>query len=97
MVLCFAMTAYADGSAGAATFKARCAMCHGADGAGKTPMGTKLNIPDLGSSEVQKKPDAALVEVIAKGKNKMPEFGSKLSPDQIAQVKDYIREIMKKR
>ena len=25
-----------------------------------------------------------------------PDFGSKLSPDQIAQVKDYIRELEKK-
>jgi len=96
MLLCFPLTAYADDAAGAATFKAKCAMCHGADGAGKTPMGAKLNIPNLVSSDVQKKPDTALVEIIAKGKNKMPEFGSKLSSDQIAQVKDYIREIAKK-
>lgn len=97
MLLCFPVTACADDSAGAAMFKAKCAMCHGADGAGKTPMGAKLNIPNLVSPEVQKKPDTSLVEAIAKGKNKMPEFGSKLSPDQIAQMKDYIREIAKKR
>lgn len=96
MLLCFSVTAYADDSAGAATFKAKCAMCHGADGAGKTPMGAKLNIPNLVSPEVQKEPDTALVESIAKGKNKMPEFGSKLTADQIKQVKDYIREIAKK-
>jgi len=96
MLLCFSLTAYADDSAGAATFKAKCVMCHGVDGAGKTPMGAKLNISNLVSPEVQKKPDASLVETIAKGKNKMPEFGSKLSPAQITQVKDYIREIAKK-
>ena len=96
MLLCFSLTAYADDSAGAATFKAKCAMCHGADGAGTTPMGAKLNIPNLVSPEVQKKPDASLVGTIAKGKNKMPEFGSKLSPDKITQVKDYIREIARK-
>ncbi len=97
MLLCFPLTAHADDAAGAATFKAKCAMCHGADGAGKTPMGAKLNIPDLLSPEVQKKPDTALIEIIAKGKNKMPEFASKLTPDQITQLKDYIREIGKKR
>jgi mono/diheme cytochrome c family protein len=97
MSLCFPLTAYADDAAGAATFKAKCAMCHGADGAGKTPMGAKLSIPNLVSPEVQKKPDTSLVESIAKGKNKMPEFGSKLTADQITQVKDYIREIAKKR
>ncbi len=96
VLICLTTTAYADDPAGAVTFKAKCAMCHGADGTGKTPMGAKLNIPNLVSPEVQKKPDAALVESIAKGKNKMPEFGSKLSADQITQVKDYIREIAKK-
>lgn len=53
MSLCFPLTAYADDAAGAATFKAKCAMCHGADGAGKTPMGAKLSIPNLVSPEVQ--------------------------------------------
>ncbi len=96
MFLCFPLTAYAENAAGAATFKAKCAMCHGADGAGKTPMGAKLNIPDLLSPEVQKKPDSALVEIVAKGKNKMPEFASKLTPEQITQLKDYIRELGKK-
>jgi cytochrome c6 len=96
MLLCFPLTAYADDAAGAATYKAKCAMCHGADGAGKTPMGAKLSIPNLAGPEVQKKPDTSLVESITKGKNRMPEFGSKLTPDQIAQVKDYIREIAKK-
>ena len=96
VLLCLPLTASADEAAGAATFKSKCAMCHGADGAGKTAMGMKFNIPNLASPEVQKKPDASLVETIAKGKNKMPEFGSKLSADQIAQVKDYIREIAKK-
>ena len=96
LILFFQPAASADTAAGAATFKAKCAMCHGADGAGKTAMGAKFNIPDLTSAEVQKKPDNSLVESIAKGKNKMPEFGSKLSAQQITQLKDYIREIGKK-
>lgn len=90
------VAAYANESGGAATFKAKCAMCHGADGAGKTAIGAKFNISDLRSAEVQKKADNLLVETITKGKNKMPEFGSKLSADQINEVKDYIRDIAKK-
>ena len=46
---------------GAALFKAKCAMCHGPDGAGNTPMGKKLNVRDLRSAEVQKQPDADLM------------------------------------
>jgi mono/diheme cytochrome c family protein len=43
---------------GESLFKGKCAMCHGADGAGKTMMGEKLKIPDLHSFDVQKKPDS---------------------------------------
>ena len=81
---------------GAATFKAKCAMCHGGDAAGKTAMGARLNIKDLTSPEVQKQSDADLAGVIAKGRNKMPEYGSKLSKDQITDVAKYIRTLAKK-
>src|SRR5437016_1882289 len=50
-------------------FKSKCAMCHGPDGAGKTMMGEKLKIPDLQSADVQKKTDADLKAIIAKGKD----------------------------
>ena len=34
---------------GPTLFKTKCAVCHGADGKGETPMGKKLNIRDLSS------------------------------------------------
>lgn len=80
----------------AATFKAKCAMCHGADAAGKTVMGAKLNIRDLRSAEVQKQSDAELLQAITKGKNKMPAFDGKLSADEIKALEGYIRELGKK-
>ena len=91
----FAVRAYAADD-GAATFKSKCAMCHGADAAGKTPMGALLNIKDLTSPEVQKQSDADLAGVIAKGRNKMPEYGSKLSKEQTTDVVNYIRTLAKK-
>jgi cytochrome c6 len=81
---------------GPSLYKARCAMCHGADGKGETPMGKKLNIRDLGSPEVQKQTDAELTAVISKGKGKMPPFGGKLTAEQIGQVLAHIRELGKK-
>jgi mono/diheme cytochrome c family protein len=81
---------------GVALFKAKCAMCHGPDGAGKTPMGQKLNVRDLHSSEVQKESGAALSQMIAQGKGKMPAFDKALSPDQIKGLVAYIRELEKK-
>jgi cytochrome c6 len=80
---------------GAAIFKAKCAMCHGADGEGKTVMGAKFNIPSLSSPEIQKNSDPVLVEAITKGKNKMPEFGSKLSSSEITEAKNFVRKLKK--
>ena len=81
---------------GAALFKTKCAMCHGPDGAGKTPMGQKLNIRDLRSAEVQKQSDADLTHVIGQGKGKMPAFGKSLNEDQIKLLVAHIRELGKK-
>lgn len=82
---------------GAALFSAKCAMCHGADAAGKTAMGAKLNVRNLVSPEVQKQSDAELTTIIAKGKNKMPAYDGKLSKDEIAQLTAHIRELAKKK
>jgi cytochrome c6 len=79
-----------------ATYKAKCAMCHGADGKGDSPMGKKLNIRDLGSPEVQKQTDAELTTIVTKGKGKMTPFEGKLTAEQIGQLVAYIRELGKK-
>ena len=81
---------------GPSLFKTKCAMCHGPDGVGKTPMGQKLNIRDLHSAEVQKQSDSDLAHVIGQGKAKMPAFGKKLSEDQIKVLVAYLRELGKK-
>ena len=81
---------------GPTLFKTKCAMCHGADGKGETPMGKKLNIRDLGSPEVQKQTDAELTTIISKGKGRMPPFEGKLTAEQIGQVLAHIRELGKK-
>jgi len=82
---------------GPTLYKTKCAMCHGPDGKGETPMGKKLNVRDLGSPEVQKQTDAQLTAIISKGKNKMPPFEGKLTAEQIGQVLAHIRELGKKK
>lgn len=89
----FSFAAFAQDAA--ATFKAKCVMCHGADAAGKTPMGAKLNIRDLHAPEVQKLTAAELETVISKGKNKMPAFGGKLTAAEVAQLATYIHQLKK--
>ena len=83
-------------SAGETLFKAKCVMCHGPDGKGEVPMGKKLNVPSLVSSDVQNQSDAQLTDAITKGKNKMPAYDGKLTKEQIGQLVAYVRELGKK-
>ena len=76
---------------GAATFKAKCAMCHGADGKGQTPIGKSKNLKDLGSPEVQKLTDAQLTDITTNGKGGMPAYKGKLSTEEIAAVVAHLR------
>jgi mono/diheme cytochrome c family protein len=53
------------GSDGASVFKAKgCNVCHGASGAGDTPMGKAKKIPDFRSATTQNKSDADLAKII---------------------------------
>ena len=91
--LVFSAWSLADG--GADTFKSKCAVCHGADGAGKTTMGQKFNLRDMGSADVQKQSDADLTGIITNGKDKMPKYDGKLSADEIKGVVKFIRTLKK--
>jgi cytochrome c6 len=92
-VLAFSMmfSTFSLADAGGDTFKAKCAMCHGADGAGKPAMGTT----DLGAAATQGKSDADLTGIITNGKGKMPKYDGKLTPAQITDVVKYIRSLKK--
>jgi len=79
----------------AATYKAKCAMCHGADGKGDTPAGKKVGVHDFASDEVQKQSDNDLGQIIFKGKNKMPAYESKLKPEEVKNLIAYIRKLGK--
>jgi len=78
---------------GAAVYKAKCAMCHGADGGGMTPMGKSMKLRDLRSPEVQKQTDAELTKVTADGKGKMPAYKGKLTDAEIAAVVAHMRTL----
>jgi mono/diheme cytochrome c family protein len=92
VALIFSTYTFADGPA---DFKAKCAACHGATGAGDTTMGKNMKIRDLGSAEVQKQTDDELNTIITKGKAKMPGYDGKLSKDQITDLVKFIRTLKK--
>jgi cytochrome c6 len=77
----------------AATYKAKCSACHGADGKGDTAMGKKMGLRDFASPEVQKMSDDELSAIIGEGKNKMPGYKKSLKPDQIKELVRYIRSM----
>lgn len=81
---------------GAADFKAKCAMCHGADGSGNTATGKALKVRDLASPEVQSQTDAQFTDIVTNGKNKMPAYKGKLADDQIKGLVAYVRGLAKK-
>jgi len=82
--------AFADG---AATYKAKCALCHGANGGGDTPSGKAMKVKDLRSDAVQKQTDIELTKTISGGKGKMPAYGKQLTEPDIAAVISFIRTL----
>ena len=78
-------------------FKTNCVLCHSANGSGDTTAGKALKAKDLRSPEVQKQSDAALIEIISKGKGKMPAFADKIQPEDIKKLVAYVRELAQKK
>lgn len=68
-------------------YNTECSRCHGEKGnanlyGSKDLVKTNLSIPER-------------IEVIKKGRNMMPAYGTKLSEEQIKAVADYIEELKK--
>lgn len=82
-------TAFAQGT-GAENYKAKCAMCHGADGTGKAAM----KVPSFKGS---KAPEADLTAAVKNGKGtgtiKMPAYAGKLTDAQIKDVVTYVKTL----
>ena len=97
IVVLFLLTAQVRAQgAGEKVYKAKCATCHGADGAGATPAGKATKARDFCSEEVKKETDAEWTAIIVKGKNKMPAYDKKIAEEEIKDVVAYIRGLCKK-
>ena len=73
-------------------YKSKCQACHGADGAGSS-VGKKMGAKDFRAPEVAGRSDADFLEIIKKGKGKMPAYDGKLADDQIKNLIRYIRSL----
>lgn len=92
LIAACASPAFADDAA--ATYKSKCAMCHGPDGKGSAA-GTKMGARDFASPEVKAETDAQLTEIITKGKAKMPSYSAKLKDTEIKDLVTYVRSLAK--
>lgn len=80
---------------GADTYKAKCAMCHGADGLAATPTGKSLKVISFKSPEKIKASDAQLIASTKTGKDRMPAYKDKLTDAQISDVIKFVRTLQK--
>ena len=85
-----------DAPNGATVFKSKCITCHGADGSG-TAVGKSLKVADLRSEEVQKKPDAELIQSVSDGKGNMPGFKGNITDEEIQAAITYVRTLAPKK
>jgi mono/diheme cytochrome c family protein len=81
-------------SAGGATYKAKCQMCHGADGQ-PTATGKSMKALPFNAPELTKASNATLIASIMNGKGRMPAYAGKLTDSQIKDVVAYIRTLQK--
>jgi cytochrome c6 len=97
LTLAVALIASSPGYAqnAAATYKAKCAGCHGADGKGNTGPGKALGVHDFTSADVTKMSDADLIGIVTTGKNKMPAYDKSLKPAEIEALVAFIRGLSK--
>jgi len=83
--VCFAQ------SGGEATYKAKCQMCHGVNGAADTPTAKMMKVKPVSDPEMKKLSAADMIKSTTDGKGKMPAFKTKLTDAQIKDVVTYFR------
>lgn len=90
------VAAPAFAQSGEATYKSKCAMCHGADGLATSPMAKAMSVPSVKSDVFAKLSESEMVTATENGKGKMPAYKGKLSEAEIKEVVAYMRGLGKK-
>src|SRR5215469_12882608 len=80
---------------GEATYKSKCAMCHGATGMADTGAGKSMKIRPVNDPDVKKMTRDEMISVTKDGKGKMPAFKAKLSDDEIKAAVDHFISLAK--
>jgi mono/diheme cytochrome c family protein len=80
---------------GADTYKAKCAVCHGADGLAATPMARIVKTLSFKDPAILKASDAQLFDSTKNGKSTMKGYGGMLTDAQIKDLVAYMRTLQK--
>lgn len=91
-VAVLALAGAARAEEAAELFAKRCAVCHGKDGKGDTPMAKRLGAKDLTATRLSR---AEIAKVIAGGKGKMTPFKGRMSDAEIEAVAAYVKSGLK--
>ena len=94
VTLSMAMPVFAQ--RGEATYKSKCAMCHGADGLATSGMAKAMKVPSVKSEDFTKLSESEMVAATESGKGKMPAYKGKLTDAEIKEVVAYMRGLEKK-
>jgi cbb3-type cytochrome c oxidase subunit III len=79
---------------GRAVYEAKCARCHGADGAGRTRMAEIVEPPDISDAAWQRqRSNARMIASVTNGLGQMPAFKKKLTRQEIAAAVAYVRTL----
>ncbi|MGD0800707.1 MAG: cytochrome c [Terracidiphilus sp.] len=82
-------------TAGAGTYKAKCAGCHGATGLADSGLGKVWKVKPVTDPAVEKMSLAAMIDITKNGAGKMPAYKDKLTDPQFKEVVEYFRSLMK--
>ena len=74
-------------------FLTNCTGCHGRNADSDTPAGRLWQVPQLRSTAVQRATDAQLLQIMRKGKGKMPAWGNVLSGIDLDHLLAYLRSL----
>ncbi len=91
LLLAASLAAPAFAQDAATLYKAKCQMCHGANGS-PSPTGVRMGARSFQSPDVVKETDSMLFDITKSGKNKMPMYKS-LTDDQIKGLVKYMRSL----
>ncbi len=92
-VVCLAGSLSFAQSGAEATYKAKCQMCHGANGAADTPTAKMMKVKPVSDPDMKKLSVAEMITSTTDGKGKMPAFKGKLSDAEIKDVVTYFHSL----